>query len=197
MSDANNGRSCACVGAVNIWESSVPLPKFCDQPKTTLKRSPKKNPTHYNITDLVGVWTAKKGTDNQNSNRFFCCFLIFYFDESFFFWCLLFKKIVYSLFIQSGGETMWSFPCLYMKNLFFSTKYLSSFFFLKIASMEFSRPEYWCGETFPSPRDLPNPGIKLGFPALPGGSSPTELSRKPISVQRRILIFHTFLKAFK
>lgn len=55
MSDANNGRSCACVGAVNIWESSVPLPKFCDQPKTTLKRSPKKNPTHYNITDLVGV----------------------------------------------------------------------------------------------------------------------------------------------
>jgi len=71
------------------------------------------------------------------------------------------------------------------------------FFFLKIASMEFSRPEYWCGETFPSPRDLPNPGIKLGFPALPGGSSPTELSRKPISVQRRILIFHTFLKAFK
>ena len=71
------------------------------------------------------------------------------------------------------------------------------FFFLKIASMEFSRPEYWCGEPFPSPGDLPNPGIKLGFPALQGGSSPTELSRKPISVQRRILIFHTFLKAFK
>lgn len=43
MSDANNERSCACVGAANIWESSVPLPKFCDQPKTTLKRSPKKN----------------------------------------------------------------------------------------------------------------------------------------------------------
>ena len=27
-------------------------------------------------------------------------------------------------------------------------------------SMEFSRPEYWSGSTFPSPGDLPNPGIK-------------------------------------
>ena len=94
MSDANNERSCACVGAVNIWESSVPLWKFCDQPKATLKRSPKKtqHPTHYNITDLVGVWTAKKGTDNQNSNSFFCCFLIFYFDENFHFDAFCLRK---------------------------------------------------------------------------------------------------------
>ena len=28
-----------------------------------------------------------------------------------------------------------------------------------IQSMEFSRPEYWSGEPFPSPGDLPNPGI--------------------------------------
>ena len=27
-------------------------------------------------------------------------------------------------------------------------------------SMEFSRPEYWSGLTFPSPGDLPNPGIE-------------------------------------
>ena len=26
--------------------------------------------------------------------------------------------------------------------------------------MEFSRQEYWSGVTFPSPRDLPNPGIE-------------------------------------
>ena len=32
--------------------------------------------------------------------------------------------------------------------------------------MEFSRPEYWSGQPFPSPEDLPNPGIKLGSPAL-------------------------------
>ena len=30
-----------------------------------------------------------------------------------------------------------------------------------IESMEFSRPEYWSGWPFPSPGDLPNPGVKL------------------------------------
>ena len=30
-------------------------------------------------------------------------------------------------------------------------------------SMEFSRQEYWNGLPFPSPRDLPNPGPKLGL----------------------------------
>ena len=33
-------------------------------------------------------------------------------------------------------------------------------------SMEFSRPEYWSGWPFPSPADLPNPGIKPRSPAL-------------------------------
>ena len=33
-------------------------------------------------------------------------------------------------------------------------------------SMEFSRQEYWSGWPFPSPRDLPNPGIKPRSPAL-------------------------------
>ena len=31
-----------------------------------------------------------------------------------------------------------------------------------IQSMEFSRLEYWSGYSFPSPGDLPNPGIKPG-----------------------------------
>ena len=30
--------------------------------------------------------------------------------------------------------------------------------------MEFSRQEYWSGLPFPSPGDLPNPGIELGSP---------------------------------
>ena len=30
--------------------------------------------------------------------------------------------------------------------------------------MEFSRPEYWNGQPFPSPGDLPNPGSKPGLP---------------------------------
>ena len=31
-------------------------------------------------------------------------------------------------------------------------------------SMEFSRQEHWSGLPFPSPWDVPNPGIKLAFP---------------------------------
>ena len=33
-------------------------------------------------------------------------------------------------------------------------------------SMGFSRQEYWCGLPFPSPEDLPDPGIERGSPAL-------------------------------
>ena len=34
------------------------------------------------------------------------------------------------------------------------------------SSMRFSRQEYWSGLPFPSPGNLPNPGIKPGSPAL-------------------------------
>ena len=33
-------------------------------------------------------------------------------------------------------------------------------------SIGFSRQEYWSGLPFPSPGDLPNPGIEPGSPAL-------------------------------
>ena len=33
-------------------------------------------------------------------------------------------------------------------------------------SMEFSRQEYWSGLPFPSPGDLPNPGIEPRSPTL-------------------------------
>ena len=35
-----------------------------------------------------------------------------------------------------------------------------------LRSMGFSRQEYWSGLPFPSPGDLPNPGIVPGSPAL-------------------------------
>ena len=41
-------------------------------------------------------------------------------------------------------------------------------------SMEFSRPEYWRGLPFPSPGDLPDPGIEPKSPALAGGFFTTE-----------------------
>jgi len=45
--------------------------------------------------------------------------------------------------------------------------------------MEFSRPEYWSGQPFPSPEDLPNPGIEPRSPALQANSLPAERSGKP------------------
>ena len=38
----------------------------------------------------------------------------------------------------------------------------------------FSRQEYWSGFPFPSPGDLPDPGIKSASPALAGGFFTTE-----------------------
>ena len=46
-------------------------------------------------------------------------------------------------------------------------------------TMEFSRQEYWSRLPFPSPGDLPNPGIEPGSPALQADSLPTELQGKP------------------
>ena len=47
-------------------------------------------------------------------------------------------------------------------------------------SMGFSRQEYWSEFPFPSPGDLPDPGIEPRSPALQVGSLPTELQGKPI-----------------
>ena len=45
-------------------------------------------------------------------------------------------------------------------------------------SMEISRQEYWSELTFPSPGDLPNPGIKPRSPALQADSLPSEPPEK-------------------
>ena len=48
-----------------------------------------------------------------------------------------------------------------------------------LPSMEFSRQEYWSGLPFPSPGDLPDPGIEPWSPALQADSLPTELQGSP------------------
>jgi len=45
--------------------------------------------------------------------------------------------------------------------------------------MEFSRPQYWSGQPFPSPGDLPNSGIKPRSPTLQVDSLPAEPQGKP------------------
>ena len=47
-------------------------------------------------------------------------------------------------------------------------------------SMEFSRQEYWSGLPFPSPRDLPNPGIESRSSALQADALPSEPPGKPL-----------------
>ena len=50
-------------------------------------------------------------------------------------------------------------------------------------SMEFSRQECWSGFPFPSPGNLPNPGVKPGSPALQADS----LSNKPLGRHKQLL----------
>ena len=51
-------------------------------------------------------------------------------------------------------------------------------------SMGFSRQESWSGVPFPSPGDLPDPGIEPTSPALVGGFFTTEPSGKPTEGNR-------------
>ena len=53
--------------------------------------------------------------------------------------------------------------------------------------MKFSRQEYWSGLPFPSPEDLPDPGIEPGSPALQADALPCELLGKPHLAHSRSL----------
>ena len=55
--------------------------------------------------------------------------------------------------------------------------------------MGFSRQEYWSGLPFPSPGDLPNPGIEPGSPALQADSLLTELPGKPVKLLSHVRLF--------
>ena len=56
-------------------------------------------------------------------------------------------------------------------------------------SMESSRQEYWSGLPFPSPGDLPDPGMKPGSPALQADALPSEPPGKPPSFQEGFPFF--------
>ena len=51
-------------------------------------------------------------------------------------------------------------------------------------SMGFSRYEYWSGLPFPSPGDLPDPGIEPGSLTMEADSVPSEPPAKPSKVKR-------------
>ena len=49
-------------------------------------------------------------------------------------------------------------------------------------SMKFSRQEYWSGLPFPSPGDLPDPGIEPGSPASEADALTSEPPGKPFPI---------------
>ena len=59
--------------------------------------------------------------------------------------------------------------------------------------VEFSRQEYWSGLPFPSPGDLPDPGIKPRFPVLQADSLPFESLQFSRSVMSDSLRPHRLL----
>ena len=59
--------------------------------------------------------------------------------------------------------------------------------------MGFSREEYWSGLPFPSPGNLPNPGMEPVSPALAGGFFTTESSGKPSGVYQLLILRKSFL----
>ena len=64
-------------------------------------------------------------------------------------------------------------------------------------SMGFSRQEYWSGLPFPSPGDLPHPGIEPRSPALQADTLTSEPPGKPpVRKIRSLLFLKLFLYAF-
>ena len=49
--------------------------------------------------------------------------------------------------------------------------------------MGFSRQEYWSALPFPSPRNIPNPGIELWSPALRADALTSEPPGKPSTIR--------------
>ena len=55
--------------------------------------------------------------------------------------------------------------------------------------MGFPRQEYWSELPFPSPRDLPNPGIELVSPAWQADSLPLSQVGSPVERQGSASVF--------
>ena len=64
-------------------------------------------------------------------------------------------------------------------------------------SMGFSRQEYWSGLPFPSPGDLPDPGIESGSPSLQADALTSEPPGMPLYFYIQFVLFREQILAFK
>ena len=94
---------------------------------------------------------------------------------------IFFSKILWYIKKKEDGMSLMMGYCPWQKNISESCQVMSnSVTSWTIAwqaplSMEFSRSEYWSGQPFPFPGDLPNPEIEPGSPALQADCLPAEL----------------------
>ena len=63
--------------------------------------------------------------------------------------------------------------------------------------MGFSKQEYWSGLPFPSPEDLPDPGIEPSSPELTGEFSTTEPPGKSVFIATAHYLWSVFYMLYK
>ena len=80
-------------------------------------------------------------------------------------------------FVFVFGKIQWILPVNFSHVWLFATPWTLAH--QAPLSLEFSRQEYWSGLPFPSPEDLPDPGIEPGAPVLQVDSLPSEPLGKP------------------
>ena len=94
------------------------------------------------------------------------------------FWSGELHRLYYSPWVCKESDMTERLPLsLLLQN--FKNSHESESCTLSLCDPKFSRPEYWRGQPFPSPGDLPNPGIKPRSPTLQADSLPAEPQGKP------------------
>ena len=88
-------------------------------------------------------------------------------------WAFIFLRKPIGKISMGGGSGLVANSCLTLAILWTATCQAP-------LSVGFSRQECWCGLPFPSPGDLPNPGIEPRSPSLQADDLPTEHEGRPI-----------------
>ena len=89
------------------------------------------------------------------------------------------KKYSPYLCVSAVVSLLFSFKCVLSRSVISDSVTAWTVCSLHLCPWGFSRQEYWSGLPFPSPGDLPNPGIKPRSPALQVNSLPSKPPRKP------------------
>ena len=75
--------------------------------------------------------------------------------------------------MKAGGEVKWS-EAKWSRSVVSDSAIPWTVAYHAPPSLGFSRQDYWSGLPFPSPGDLPNPGIEPGSPVLQADALPSE-----------------------